>query len=254
VLHLVHPFVCFLLLVVAAPCYAQKAPQDTIGTKLVLISADYRYQLPGGDLAERFQGNHAIGLSVIRRTRHRLLFGGEGAFLFGDRVIEPGILSNVITRAGQVVDQEGDMADVFLLQRGWFAMAVVGKHFNWLGPGKESGVFITGGLGYMYHKIRVQTQRNVVPQLEDEYLEGYDRATAGPALKANIGYQYIGPKRRVNFHVGLEFMAGATQPLRAFNFDTGRSDRTDRIDLLSGIRLGWTLPIDRSNDDRFHYY
>lgn len=243
-----------MVLVCSAPCYAQSAVRDTATHRMVLISASYAHQLPGGDLADRYGHNSNVGLSIQRRTVHELLFGVEGSFLFGNKVTEPGVISNVLNGAGQVVDQEGVMADVFLLQRGWTAFATVGKVMHWLGPNTRSGVVLKVGGGYMRHKVRVQTQQNIVPQLEDDMLKGYDRLTAGPAVMGYIGYQYLGTRRRVNFHIGLEIMAGITQPLRAFNFDTETYNITDRLDLLSGIRLGWILPIDRSDDDRFHYY
>jgi hypothetical protein len=221
---------------------------------MVQISISYAYQVPGGDLADRFGHNSNGGFSVQRRTSTNWLFGLEGGFLFGNEVVEPGIISNVINRAGQVVDQEGVMADVFLFQRGWTAFATAGKLFNWMGPNLRSGVVLKLGGGYMRHKVRVQTQQNIVPQLEDEYLEGYDRLSAGPAAMSYVGYQHLSTNRRINFSVGLEFTAGFTQPLRAFNFDTETFNSGGRIDLLTGLRVAWILPIDKSDDERFHYY
>lgn len=167
---------------------------------------------------------------------------------------EPGILRNVINSAGQIVDAEGVQADVFLFERGWTAFGTVGRIFPVLGPNPNSGIHVKLGGGYMRHKVRVQTQKNVVPQLEDEYLEGYDRLTAGPAALAYIGYQYFGNRGRVNFHFGLELMAGFTSALRPFNFDTEQYNKAERLDLLSGIRVGWSLPIYRKLDTGFHYY
>ena len=180
--------------------------------------------------------------------------GAEGSFIFGNKVNEPGILSNVINREGQIVDVDGQQADVFLYERGYTVFAVVGKLLPLFGPNPNSGLMVKVGGGYMRHKVRVQTQKNVVPQLEDEYLEGYDRLTAGPAALAFVGYQNFGNKGRINFHIGLELMAGFTQPLREFNFDTEQYNKSSRVDLLTGIRAGWSLPIYRKIDSGFHYY
>lgn len=221
---------------------------------LVSVQASYAQQLPGGDLADRFGTNSNIGLGAFRKTRSNWTFGGEGSFLFGNNVNEPGILRNVINSAGQIVDAEGVQADVFLFERGWTAFGTIGRILPVLGPNSNSGIHVKLGAGYMRHKVRVQTQKNVVPQLEDEYLEGYDRLTAGPAALAYIGYQYFGNRGRVNFHVGLELMMGATRALRPFNFDTEQYNKAERLDLLSGIRVGWSLPIYRKLDTGFHYY
>ena len=220
---------------------------------MVLISANYAQQWPGGDLADRFGTNSNIGVGAARKTRGNFLFGLEGSFIFGNRIVEPGILRNVINSAGQIVDADGQMADVFLYERGWTAFATVGKIFPVIGPNPNSGLMLKVGGGYMRHKVRVQTQKNVVPQLEDEYLEGYDRLCGGPAGLLFIGYQHLGNKRHVNFHVGIELMAGFTQALHPYNFDTEEYNTPDRVDLLTGLRVGWSLPIYRRMDDRFRY-
>ena len=243
-----------LQMLAAAPSYAQTTTQDTTVHRMVLITASYAYQLPGGDLADRFGHNSTIGMSITRRTSANLLLGVKGGFLFGNKVVEPGVIANVINSAGQVVDQDGAMADVFLMQRGWNAFITAGRMFPTARSKGRSGITAEVGAGYLRHKVRVQTQQNVVPQLENDYLRGYDRLTAGPAALLQVGYQYLSPKRRANFHMALELVAGFTQPLRAFNFDTETFNQRNRLDLLTGLRIGWTLPIDRSEDERYFLY
>ncbi|MEZ4757265.1 MAG: hypothetical protein R2817_10600 [Flavobacteriales bacterium] len=244
----------WLPLLAAAPSYAQSTAGDTSAHRMVLITASYAHQFPGGDLADRFGHNSNLGLSVVRRTGSDWLLGVKGSFLFGNKVTEPGIIANVINSAGQVVDQDGAMADILLFQRGWNSFLTVGRMFPTLRSKGRSGTTAELGVGYLRHKVRVQTQKNVVPQLEDDYLRGYDRLTAGPAALLQLGYQYLSPRRRANFHVALEFVAGFTEPLRAFNFDTETYNRSGRLDILTGLRIGWTLPIDRSEDERYFLY
>jgi len=220
---------------------------------MVVISPSYAHQFPGGDLATRFGHNSNIGFSATRKTSGNFLFGLEGSFIFGNKVVEPGILRNVINSAGQVVDADGQMADVFLYERGWTAFATVGKILPLFGPNPNSGLMLKVGGGYMRHKVRVQTQKNVVPQLEDEYLEGYDRLCAGPAALLFVGYQHLSNRRRVNFFAGVELIAGFTQALRPYNFDTEQYNTPDRTDLLTGLRVGWSFPLYQRMDDRFRY-
>ena len=89
----------------------------------------------------------------------------------------------------------GEQADVFLYERGWTVFAMAGKLLPVIGPNPNSGLVLKVGGGYMRHKVRVQTQKNVVPQLEDEYLEGYDRLSAGPAALGYVGYQHLEQQR-----------------------------------------------------------
>ncbi len=245
--------IALALLLSGAHALCGQSIRDTT-IALFAVHASYAQQLPGGDLAERFGTNSNIGLGTFRKTKSNFLLGVEGSFIFGKKTKEPGILRNVINSQGQVVDVEGKQADVFLYERGWTAFAYVGKTFQLGKPNPNSGVVIKLGGGYMRHKVRIQSQKNVVPQLEDEYLHGYDRLAAGPAAIGYVGYQYFGNKGRINFNIGLEFMAGFTQALRAYNFDTEQFNRPNRVDLLSGIRAGWSLPIYRKVDTGFHYY
>lgn len=238
--------------VVIHRAHAQGHLRDTT-VAMVLVQASYAYQLPGADMALRFDGNSSIGLGGMRKFRSNYALGIEGGFMFGNRVVEPGMLQNLINGAGQIVDQDGVMADVFLYQRGWTAFGVAGKLLPVIGPNPNSGILLKLGAGYMRHKVRVQTQQNVVPQLEGDYLQGYDRLCAGPAVLAYAGYQHLSNRRRVNFHAGVELMAGFTQALHPYNFDTESYNKAQRFDLLSGLRVGWTLPIYRRLDDRFRY-
>jgi len=242
-----------LFAILALPVLAQVGIRDTT-IRLTVVTASYSYQLPGGDMALRFGPNSNIGLGVLYKTRGNYLLGLEGSFLFGNQVAEPGLLRNMITREGQIVDKDGVMADVLLFERGYTVMAVGGKIIPVVGPNPNSGILLKLGAGYMRHKIRIQTQQNEVPQVEGDYLEGYDRLCAGPATMLFMGYQHFGNRGRINFQVGFEMLLGFTEPLRAYNFDTGRADSGTRFDSLTGLRAGWSLPIYKKPDDRFHYY
>jgi hypothetical protein len=174
--------------------------------------------------------------------------------MFGSNIREPGLLLGLINSRGQIVDQDGDMADIQVFQRGWAIFAVGGKIIPVLGPNPNSGIMLKMGAGHLRHKIRIQTQRNEVPQLQGDHLEGYDRLAAGPAAMLYFGYQHFSNNRRINFNAGFEFIFGSTEPLRAYNFDTRTRETGRRFDGLTGFRAGWTIPIYRRVDDRFHYY
>jgi len=242
-----------LLALCALPCSAQQSVRDSSIT-LVPVTVSYAYQVPGGAMATRFGHNSNLGLSAVVKLRSNYFLGAEGGFLFGNRVVEPGLLGGVVNSAGQVLDQDGKPATVFTYQRGYTAMAVVGRILPIVGPNPNSGLVLKLMGGYMRHKVRIETQNNTVPQLEGDYLQGYDRLAAGPAGGFAIGYQHIGNRRFVNFHVAFEMIVGVTTPLRAMNFDTGRSETGTRTDVLSGLRAGWTVPIYRRKADSFYIH
>ena len=60
----------------------------------------------------------------------------------------------------------------------------------------------------MYHKIRIENQDNLIPQLSKDYLKYYDRLTVGILLKQYIGYHHMSNNRLVNFTIGFECIEG----------------------------------------------
>lgn len=247
------PLILVVLLWAGGRSYAQGDIRDTT-IALTAVSASFAYQLPGADMALRFGPNSNIGINAFRKNKRNYLVGAEGSFLFGNDIRESGLLRNIVNSQGQIVDNSGVMADVLLYQRGWTAMAIVGKIIPVAGPNPNSGILLKLGAGYMRHKIRIQTQKNEVAPLEGAYLEGYDRLSAGPMGSLLIGYQHFGNRRLINFMAGFEMIMGVTRPLRAFNFDTQRAETDNRMDMLMGMRVGWSLPIYKRSDDRYHYY
>jgi hypothetical protein len=244
----------FLLLFVALAqnsLYAQHGIRDT-SIVVVPVTMSYAYQLPQGDMGIRFGPNSNIGLSAGIKFRSNYYLGAEGSFITGNRVNDNAMLNQLIADNGDIVDQDGQPATVLLSERGYTVMLTAGKIIPVAGPNPNSGILLKLGGGYMRHKVRIETQNNVVPALEGDYLKGYDRLTAGPAAMFFMGYQHFGNRRLVNFMVGFELNMGFTRTLRPYNFDTGRTDDDQRIDGLNGLRFGWTLPIYKARDDRFY--
>jgi len=236
----------------AAPCYAQHGIRDTSIT-IVPITLSYAYQVPQGDMALRFGNSNSIALGAGVKFKNNYFIGAEGSMIFGNKVNESGMLSQLIADNGDIVDQDGQPSAVLLYERGWTAMITAAKVMPIVGPNPNSGILLKLGGGYMRHKVRVETQNNTVPALEGDYLKGYDRLTAGPAGLFFVGYQHLGNNRFINFMFGFEVMLGFTHHLRPYNFDNGRTDDGQRVDGLYGLRAGWILPLYRHADDRIYY-
>lgn len=232
---------------------AQHSIRDT-SIVVVPITLSYAYQAPLGDMALRFGSNHNIGLSAAVKFKSNYALGVEGSFIFGPNVKEVSMLNQITMDNGDIVDQNGDPSTVVLYERGYTVMLTASKLMTIMGPNPNSGLLLKLGAGYMRHKVRIETLENVLPALEDDYAKGYDRLTAGPAALFFVGYQHLGNNRMVNFLVGYELMMGFTHNLRPYNFDTGRTDSSQRLDVLNGFRVGWTLPIHRNADDRQFYH
>ena len=221
---------------------AQKNIVDAV-ISFPMIGATFAYQLPAGDLAERFGNNFNTGGVFQWKFKSNLILGIEGNFLFSDEVKEKYFLDSFKTPDGNIIDGNGKYASVLLFERGLNLAIKGGKIFPVIGPNKNSGLMTTIGVGYLHHKIRIETPETTIPYLEEEYSKGYDRFTSGVSVTEFIGYINFGNKRLINFYSGFEFTQAFTKNRRNLNFDTGLKDDKSRIDLLFGIRIGWIFPI-----------
>jgi hypothetical protein len=66
---------------------------------------------------------------------------------------------------------------------------------------------------------------------------------------------YIGTKRLVNFCAGIELLEGITRDRRDYNFDSeGPSDKSTRLDVLVGFKVGWIIPLYPEAPQKFYTY
>jgi hypothetical protein len=218
-----------------------------------LISISYSYQFPGGDLSKRFLSNNAIGGSYLYKTKSNWLIGADGFFMFRDTIKETDILNSISTKDGNIIDGNGIYADVHLYERGFYCGVKGGKIFPVFGPNKNSGIVILCGAGLLQHKIRIENPDNTAPQIKGDYKKGYDRLTNGLAISEFIGYMFLGNSRLVSFYAGFEFTQASTQNRRSYNFDMMGPDKTKRSDLLSGLKIGWILPLYKRSPEKYYY-
>lgn len=224
------------------PVLGQVSVKDS-AVVVPMIKVNYSFQIPGGDLADRFGTNSTIGGGFMVKDRRGWLYGADGFFLFGGNVKEDGILDSISTSTQNLINANGEFADVRLFERGFGFSGRFGKVFITPSVNPNSGFMVVAGVGFIQHKIRIQNSGASAPQIDGEYKKGYDRLTNGLLLSQFVGYQYLGNRRLINFYGGFEFQQGFTQNRRTFNFDERRSDTESRLDLLYGIRVGWIVPL-----------
>jgi hypothetical protein len=207
----------------------------------------YAAQLPGGDLAKRFGFNSNIGLGVLYKTSKNWFYGAQGSFIFGNILKESGILDSIATDDGNIIANDGNYPQITYFERGYDVQLTVGKLFPFKKPNPNSGILVMMSGGYLRHHIKIEIQGGeYTPQLTGDYLNGYDRLTAGPCATEFVGYLYMGNHRIANFFAGFEFTQGFTKSLR-FDFDLQSQNTSLRYDLLNGFRVGWILPLMKEN-------
>jgi len=244
---------CFILFTLKGN--AQLSPNDTT-LNIPMFYASYAYQLPGGDLSDRFGPNSVIGAGFQFKSRQNWLFGANFDFIFGNQVNNgDSLLFNLKTQKGHIINLAGNFAEYSLLERGYTITAKFGKIFPVLSPNPNSGFIITASAGYIQHKIRIEVFNNTAPQLLGDYEKGYDRLAGGFMISEFVGYIYLSDNRLLNFFGGFEFTQSWTSPKRDVNFDTMEPDqKTNRFDVLNGFKIGWILPIFQRQPEKFYYY
>ena len=216
--------------------------EDFLNIGMTNLSFGYGIEFPFGDMKDRFAKNLKFTLGAERMTKSNWIFGLEFSFMFGDTVKED-VLSHLRLSNGEILGADNAYADAFTRERGMFLGLNVGKLIPFR-ANSRSGLRVTAAAGLFSHYVRIQDEANSLPQLEGDYIKGYDRLARGLAFRQFIGYQHVSESKRVNFYIGLEFTQGFTSNIRAVNFDTGLPTSADRrFDGLVGLKAAWILPF-----------
>ena len=217
------------------------------------ISISLAIQSPQGDLANNFGVNSNIGLSIGWKNKKNQTFELNYNFIHSENVKNTSVLDHLINDQGWIINQYGEENLFLMYHRGGLISLDMGKVYNIIGPNPNSGIFLKGGIGAMYHKIRIENQENLIPQLKKEYLKYYDRLTVGLLLKQYIGYQNMSNNKLVNFTIGIEAIEGFSRGMRDYQIDLMGPYTENKFDIYLGIRAGWFFPVLRKNPNEFYY-
>ena len=242
------------ILLLANFAIAQRNVKDSIiGTPWIGIQ--YGANWTSGDLADRYGFMNHVGIMAGYKTKKNWFWGLESNFMFGNDVIMTGLFDHLIDSQGTITDVNGDIGLVLVYARGLNVNLAIGKVFPVLSPNKNSGIFVHAGVGYLAHKMRVETQEQVIPQLELDYKKGYDRLTIGPNAHQFLGYAYMSNGGFMNFYGGFYTQEGFTQNKRTIFFDqpTIPVSSETRLDIQYGVKVGWFIPFYKRQPKEFYY-
>ncbi len=234
----------FLLLLIGQQLFAQTEPEKGLDPGAVFIDLAYAIQLPEADMKENFSWNSNVGARVGYLLPNNWLFALGGEWIFSDQV-KTDVLAPLREANGNLIDITGRMGLTQLGQRGFSINGQVGRIFPLTQKGRRHCIEARLGLGYLQHwvRIRILGDPELLPQLTGDYLLGYDRRSSGLATQQYIGYKYMSQSKLVNLFVGLDFTQGFTKNRRVWNYDTRQPDTDLKLDLLLGLRAGFTIPF-----------
>lgn len=239
--------------------HAAHAQADLFGSEKApvrhgfIIGVNGDFDLPGADMAKRFGTSWRVGPSVLYKTESNWLFGVKADFIFGGKIKEDSLMWNLRDRDGFFISSQGDRQGIGLFERGYAIGVQVGRIIPLKKDQTNTGILVMLGAGFIQHKITIYDVDNVISQVSGNYRKGYDRLTNGVYIEPYIGYSHLAKDGLLNFHIGLDLMAGFTQGRRDYQFDLMRRDDKSRVDLLIGIRGGWYLPLFKRKSEEIYF-
>jgi hypothetical protein len=230
-----------------------KGQVKTEPEKIPFIYATYALQIPGGEMSKRFGVNSDFGGGIGFKTKSNWLYTLDATLIFGGNLKEEP-LEGILTKDGQLIDQYGSYAPVAESERGIQVKAGVGKIISLKVSNINSGILIKGALGYIQHRIAFTNSENSTPQIQGEYVYGYDRFCNGISVNEFVGWQQFGQHRPIHFLIGFEFTQAFTQNRRAWDFATNSKLKENRIDLLNSLKIAFYIPIKQRQSTQYFYY
>ena len=247
-----------LLILIAVFCFGVLHGQRNVKDSAIAtpwIGVHYGGNFPSADLNDRYGYLNHIGIMAGYKTAKQLYLGLDANFMFGNNVKMTGLFDHLVDSQGNITDINGDIAIVLVMPRGFNTNFSIGGLWPVWGSNKNSGIFVHGGAGFLLHHMRIETQNQVIPQLELDYKKGYDRLTTGINTHQFIGYSFMADGGFYNFYAGMYAQQGFTKNRRTIFFDQPTTTvSTDfRLDLQFGFRLGWFIPIYKRKPKDFYY-
>ncbi|MBL7718614.1 MAG: hypothetical protein JNL72_07250 [Flavipsychrobacter sp.] len=216
------------------------------------ITMNANFDVPAGDMADRFGISYRFGPSVLYKTKSNWLIGVKWDFISGANIREDSLLIN-LAKDGGILNQQGVRTNVNVYERGYVVGVQAGKMFPVFKKNSAGSLFALTTLGFVQHKIKIFDREKSIWSIRDEYNKGYDRLSNGIMVEEFAGYNYFSKKGYFSFYIGLNISAGFTAGRREFLYDVMRPDDKGRLDILYGVRGGIHIPIFKRKSEEFYF-
>ena len=194
-----------------------------------------------GEFGDKFRTFSSIPLSATYKTTKNVTMGVMGSGYFGQDILAPGLFQGM-TFDDQLIDINGNPAAVRFQMRGWYTMATVGKIFSLKRPNPNKGIHVRFGAGFMQHKLRMQFDSDKLPQLEDEYIKGYDQLHNGAMFMGSVQYHVIS-LHNLSVYAGIDYIQGYTRSRRSWEYSLNKKDGGLKTDRYLSFNAGIMIPL-----------
>jgi hypothetical protein len=241
-----------LLLTTSEKSVAQLSIKDS-AINIHIIGVHYSALWPGGDMADRYGRANTIGLKYAYKHNSNFFAEFSYGFIWGNEVVETNMLDGIKTIGGYLIDNQGLLTIVDMELRGHSFFLGAGKIFPVVGPNPNSGIIFSVHGGFVQHNIKFSHQSISVPQIQDDYIKGYDRLCNGFAIKENLGYINLSNVNLSNWNVSFECIQAFTESRRSWDIDMHQANTKKRVDLLFGLNIEICFPIFSRAPEEFYY-
>lgn len=217
-----------------------------------LIGVHFGGDVPFGDMATLYGPNLNTGINFMYKTKKNYLMGIDGNYMFS-KTLRQDVLKQLRIEDGTIIDNSGYPADIRVSERVVNVNLYFGKVFHVLSANPNSGLMITGGAGYMQHRVHFVDAQFQVAGINGDIRNGLDHLSNGVSLYQFVGYMFLSNNRLLNFYTGFESYQGFTKSVRKWNYDTGTADTQRKTDILLGFRVGWILPLYSRTPKQYFY-
>jgi len=233
--------------------FSQAPGRDSLSAWM--IEAGITYYGTAGELGERLNSGSSAGIGASYKTKSNWIYSLEASYLYSNNIADPGaVLSGFKAEGQRILNTVGNLANLNVDHRGFEGFAVIRKTLPWLNANPNSGFQLGLGAGATTFWYNVTSNDQSVPQIQDEYDKGYDRLSAGFAMKQAISYQYLSRKRTINFRISFVVGQTFTEDLRGYNYSTGKRITGSQFSLTYGLKAHWILPIYQEAPNKEYFY
>lgn len=157
---LLHHSIFLALILVSSIGYSQKKVASIKDSVLAVSAISFHggYTIPGGAMQELYGPGAVVGLGYSYKNKSNWIFTFDANFIFGNNIKNDSIFADFMNSNNQITGVTGLVADIKTYQRGMAFNARIGKILPVFGPNPNSGILITGGIGFLQHKIRIEDQ------------------------------------------------------------------------------------------------
>ena len=146
--------------------------QESISDSSILMPSlrlGYSSGFPQRDLKERMGFTSILNTKFEVKFRNQWIIGTHYNFMFGGTIKDSGMLTELLSDGGGIINSNGEFGTYEMLQRGHHGGFYVGRLFPVFSPNPNSGIIATLGAGIFTHRLIFNNFSGDIVQLNVEF-------------------------------------------------------------------------------------